>query len=495
MKQIIFDQRTRKGRIWNLKETLARFPFGDPGSPWNQQAEETNDAWIDQFVYEGFCAHKIDFLQNLQGRFAIVFHDTINHRVFVLRDWIGEMPFHYLATESGIFFANTINDLMKSTGEDFLYDNLRSFPQSHYQIIELKDIEENNVAGTFRPDKRVLYFDFESKVMEKVNPSLKMSGFDFTRLSSLIKTSVSRRANRHSNDPNYLLLSGGLDSLSVAVAMKSAGIPFETYTLSVDNKLGEAEMASLFAKKLGVKHYIINLTTSEIIKAFRESIITGEIYHLYNVYCTVGMTLMGKKLSEQGIANAFCGEAMNEAVGDYKDWKIFDPVQHKEVIVQKINTERLQNINERILYVWGHSVDKGKYNRQLGTGLAKHGGARMIKPFMAHGIDLECPYYEPDFLSSIVALTPLQLREFGYKPGLLWQIFQRDFSACGFDEQLIRKCKKIRLQDTTENGDSGISSVLLTTGNDQEKTLTIFNNYFKAGYNIKEKAKNLLCIV
>ena len=437
--------------------------------------------------------HNKEFLRALEGRFAIVYHDPERNIIFLARDWIGEMPFHYLATETGFYFANTITAIKEETHQDFRYDNVRAFPQSHFQIIELKDIDEKNIAATFDADKRRLYYDFEKNVNAKVNEQLDVSTYDFTQLAPLVKNAIVKRAIKNYEDMNYLLLSGGLDSLSIAVAMKSAGIPFETFTLSVDDKLGEAEMASMFAKKLGVKHSVINITTDEIIRSYEDAIIAAETYHLYNVYCTVGMLLMGEKLAARGIRNAFCGEAMNEAVGDYKDWKVYNPVLKREMLIQKINTERLQNTKHRMLYVWGHSIDKLKYNRQLGTGLAKHAGARMIKPFMKHGIELECPYYEQGFLSSIVALTPEQLKQVGYKPGLLWKIFQKDFVRFGFDEALIKNCKKIRLQDATENGEYGISSVLITSGNDQEKTLSIFNNIFNSNYNVKEKSKTLLC--
>jgi asparagine synthetase B (glutamine-hydrolysing) len=493
MRKIVFDSRVKKGKIWNVKEIVAKFPFGDQDSKWNTGTEQTEEQWIDDFVYDGFCNHGKEFLKALEGRFAIVYHDIERNRIFLARDWIGEMPFHYLATETGFYFANTIYAIKEETHEDFLYENVRAFPQSHFQIIELNDIDENNIAATYRPEKRRLYYDFEKDVNEKVNEQLDVTTYDFTQLASLLKNAISKRAITEGQGMNCLLLSGGLDSLSVAVSMKSTGIPFETFSLTVDDKPGEAEMAKMFSKKLGVKHNIINITTEEIISNYEEGIWASEAYHLYNVYCTVGMLLLGQKLSELGIKNAFCGEAMNEAVGDYKDWIVYDTMQRKNVLIQKINTGRLQNIKERTLYVWGHSADKGKYNRQLGTGLAKHAGARMIKPFMQHGIELECPYYEHEFLSSIVALNPVQLKQVGYKPGLLWKIFQKDFIKFGFDEKLIKNCKKIRLQDATENGEYGISSVLITREKDQEKTLRRFNSIFNSNYNVKEKSKTLLC--
>ena len=88
-------------------------------------------------------------------------------------------------------------------------------------------------------------------------------------------------------------------------------------------------------------------------------------------------------------------------------------------------------------------------------------GSRMIKPFMQHEIELECPYYEPEFLSSICSIPYPQLKEIGNKPGLIWRIFKKDFMELGFDEKLVKNCKKIRLQDASDHGEYGISSVLV----------------------------------
>ena len=85
-------------------------------------------------------------MKKLEGRFAIVYYDHLRNKIFLTRDWIGEMPFHYLATETGFYFANTLNAIKEDSGNDFRYENVRAFPQSHFQIIELKDIDEKNIA-------------------------------------------------------------------------------------------------------------------------------------------------------------------------------------------------------------------------------------------------------------------------------------------------------------------------------------------------------------
>ena len=148
MKEFVFDCRNRKGIIWNIQDIISRFPFGDSNAKWNSGIEFSEEEWIDEFVYRGFFKYGKEFLQTLKGRFSIVYHDKDKDRIFLARDWIGEMPFHYLATQTGFYFGNTINAIMNSARGHFSYEYVRAFPQSHYQLIELKNIDENNISGT-----------------------------------------------------------------------------------------------------------------------------------------------------------------------------------------------------------------------------------------------------------------------------------------------------------------------------------------------------------
>ena len=91
MRKIIFDSRVKKGKIWNVKDVISKFPFGEKDSLWNKEVDETTEEWIDDFVYEGFTLHGKEFLKALEGRFAIVYHDIERNRIFLARDWIGEM--------------------------------------------------------------------------------------------------------------------------------------------------------------------------------------------------------------------------------------------------------------------------------------------------------------------------------------------------------------------------------------------------------------------
>lgn len=476
---LLRDVRTYRGHIWNVADVLHRFSVGSRKSPWNRKTPADQPAWIDQFVYEGFRAHGSSFLRFLAGRFAVAFHDEERGTVFLARDWIGEAPMHTLATANALIVGNTIADLKEAAGPEYAYAYVRSFPQSYLQEIDLGHVDPRCVALTMRPDQPTLYFDFERAVREQNEEAAHEPDGAWESLSRHLSRSVRRRVGE-SGEPHAVLLSGGLDSFTVALMMRCLGLPIVAYTLNVGRGGGDVRKAAEFAKLLRIPHHVLEFDAAEVVAAFPDAVRISESYHLFNVYCAVGMLLMGRRLEALGVRSAFCGEAVNEAVGDYHDWAVTDPRTGTPVLLQRVDHKRLGQSSERALYVWGHPLDRGKYNRQLGTGLAKHAGARMIKPFAHCGITLECPYYEPHLLARLAAIPPEALAELGGKPGLVARAFAPELARFGVDTSVVLSSAKVRLQDASEDGEGGLTPILLQAGCDQRRAIEAFNEQFGA---------------
>lgn len=490
----LIDIRRWRGLIWNVQETIRRFPFGEPNAPWNSGQQTTDEAWIDSFVYEGFRRFGSPFLRSLSGRFAVAFEDDKRGELFLARDWIGEEPFHYLATLKGFIVANSISALKEAAHSDYAYTYVRAFPQAHFQIVDLKDVRPAAVSSTIRLSPPELYYDFASAV-EEVRLGDRNAGVDSTcgLLRERLQAAVVERCAIHKVQKYYLLLSGGLDSLSIAIAMKTAGVPFDAVTLSVGGRGGDVAMARQFAEHLGIRHHVIKVSAQEVESVFEEAIHISECYHVFNVYCAVGMHLLGKRMKDAGMEVAFCGEAVNEALGDYHDWTITDPQSGRETILQRINSDRLERVNERIAYAWGRSSDAGIYNKQLGTGLAKHAGSRMYKLFGHHGLRLESPYYDRTLLRRMIAIEPAILKHAGGKPGLFHRIFHKDLEALGVPADLVLNSKKVRFQDASEGGEGGITSILFRHGMDQKLIIRVFNKHFGAHLDPAMESRRLVC--
>jgi asparagine synthetase B (glutamine-hydrolysing) len=492
--KLLKDVRKRRGTIWNVREVLRDYPFGAPHAPWNKGPKTTEEAWLDEFVYQGFLAHGKRFIRALRGRFASAYVDGARGQLFLARDWIGEQPFHYIATLNGFIVGNTLTDLKTAAGSDYSYAYARAFPQAHCQLIDLKEVRIKAISSTIRLSPPDLYYDFVQAVEDaRSNNASAPPETTCDLLRERLHTAVSERMSVHEGRALYLLLSGGLDSFSVALALKRAGARFDAITLSVNGRGGDLDIAREFAKRLGLKHHVLSVEPGDVAGAFEEAIQISECYHLFNIYCAVGMHLLGAIMKRRGFEVAFCGEAVNEAVGDYHDWTINDPRTRHDIVLQKINSERLEKVEERIAYTWGKSADAGLYNKQLGTGLAKHAGSRMYKPFHHHDLHLEAPYYDRTVLENLVSISPAVLKQIGGKPGLFSRVFRRDLQRFNIPKDLVLNSKKVRFQDASEGGEGGITSVLYRKGLDQKRAIETFNRLFESHLDSSLETRRLVC--
>jgi asparagine synthetase B (glutamine-hydrolysing) len=416
-------------------------------------------------------------LAALDGRFAILFFDADRQQVFLARDWIGEAPMHVLATAEALWIANTVSALRDSAGDGYLYAHVRSFPQACWQEIDLHEAMSGQLDLTMRPRRPETFYEFRTQVAAASEDA---DATDFVGLRAAVLKSVAQRV--HPGRKAAMLLSGGLDSLSVALMLRAAGVDFDAFTLSIGEPepKGDPVRAIEYARRLGVKHHLVSVEPADVIHVFDEAVRASESYHLYNVYCAVGMLLLARSLKSEGHDHAFCGEGFNEAVGDYTDWIINDPRNGRQVVLQHLNAKKLSDSEQRLALVWGPGRDHGRYNHQLGAGLAKHAASRMFKPFISYGLELEAPLLDRHFLSQIVAIDGDALKKRGGKPWLVESIFHADLREIGVSEPDVRAAPKVRLQDSSNRGRGGISPLLYGRGYDQRKVLEMFNTLFGA---------------
>lgn len=481
------DRRIIAGDIWNIDELCRRFALSKEAPAAGEGARDG----VDRFIYAGFRKAGATFLEWIEGRFACAYFDPDRRVLFLARDWIGEAPLHWIASRRGFVVANTIAALRESVPDSYSYRFVRAFPQSKYMEIDFSEVDQRCVSETCRFREDALYYDFRAACEH-----LRRSGLQGTRAHlELVRDALERSTARRTGPIRgkiAVLLSGGLDSLSVALMLRSMGVPFVAYTLSIGSGGDDVRMATQFARHLGVEHRIVRVEADDVLRVAPEVVSIAETYHLYNYLCAVGMYLLGSRIAEDGFSVAFCGEAVNEALGDYKDWSVADEASGERRVLQHVNHQRMSQSSERVLYVWGQERDRGKYNRQLGTGLAKHAGSRMVKPFLRYGLKLESPYYDRSVLSHLVSLPADALAGVGGKPGLVMSAFRADLERLHFPNSLVLGCSKVRLQDASEGGRGGITPIMLGAGYDQRRLVELFNEAFCANLDPRLESERLL---
>ena len=214
--------------------------------------------------------HGDEFIQQLDGQFAIAVWDGSRRRMLLSRDRAGIKPLYYAELGGRFLFGSEIKSILAGVRSrpplclEAVYHYL-SFkyvppPLTIYEGVAAVQPAEQVVLHDGRVTKR-RYWDFGHSPCE-IGDEREI----VDRLEHLLARSVRRRLI--ADTPVGALLSGGLDSsLIVAMAAEAADRPISTFTLAYEedfaNKQREVDAARQVADLFGTKHY-------EYVTSYRE---------------------------------------------------------------------------------------------------------------------------------------------------------------------------------------------------------------------------------
>jgi asparagine synthetase B (glutamine-hydrolysing) len=389
-------------------------------------------------------------------------------------DLLGQMPLHVLAGDKRLYVANTVKDLMWVPG--YRYEDVQVV--RHGTRLRCADDGSIETESTFDYHAWCPR-DFEER---------KIGGVEYT--AAYVRARLERVTSDllEAQPTPGCLLSGGVDSMIVCYLTSLKRAKTQAYTLGLSSKVEDVALASEYAKAFKVDHHIVATDSEDIVEAFSESVWRSEIYHLYNVYCAVGMVLLGRHLRGLNTEFAMSGEGANEAFGDYHNWEVTS-TDGKKHVIQHTNVEVFNSPEGRHAYVWGNKRAEARnlFNKQLGTGLAKHGVSRMYKPMYEYGVQLLSPFMDLGVLKMIACIGASELAGVGGKPGFMGLVFAEDIRKGQIPGEFFANRKKTRLQDASVEGRGGITETLLERGFDQAKVIAIFNTAF--GANVANHAR------
>jgi len=396
-----------------------------------------------------------------------------NDGTIITRDPLGQMPVHILKNNVAIYVANTIKDLLPIPGYD--YSKVEVIRHGHRANI---DGDGTLVQSPYVDFNNYLPEGFEQNKFEDTEYCARYIRKKFDQIMSLIldqKTDIA------------CLLSGGVDSMIATYLTSLKQRDVNTYTMGLASNSEDENLAREYSKAFGCKHNEISVTREEVVDTLKESVWRSEIYHLYNVYCAVGMVVLARYLKQLEVRNVISGEGANEGFGDYHNWDMKQDAG--SVRIQSTDIVAFNSPKGRHAYVWGNpnSENQGFFNQQLGSGLAKHGTSRMYKPMNEYGMQLYSPFMNIPIMKVIASLTEQQLQEVGGKPGFMKLVFSEDIKQGRIPAEFFENRKKTRLQDANPDGKGGITETLYKLGFDQQKVIEIYNTLFQA--NIKDDSR------
>jgi asparagine synthase (glutamine-hydrolysing) len=244
--QLVFN-----GEIYNFQEL--RRDLEGKGHRFRSQA----DSEVIVHAYEEWGK---DFLDHLQGMFALALWDQKDQRLILARDRLGIKPLYYTFQKGRLAFASEIKALLEipeilpRVNLQALYDYL-GFEFVPSPLTMFEGIEKlppgNRLIFQKGTAKREVYWDLN-------RPGTSLSQEEaVAELRRLLQETVAKHLI--SDVPLGVFLSGGLDSSTLVALMRRLGVsPLRTFSIGYpDPSFSELPYAEIVAKAFDTEHTVL----------------------------------------------------------------------------------------------------------------------------------------------------------------------------------------------------------------------------------------------
>lgn len=249
------------GEVYNYRDLQAAIVQRHGPIAWKSGTDT-------EVIVEGFAREGVDFLNRLNGIFAMAIYDTQERLLYVLRDPIGIKPLFITEQMGRVFFCSELKGLLalpnlkRTLRLESLADQLAFMyvpePQTLYH--EFRKVEPG-VCFIYRDGKEV----GAKALLAHLHEGMDLSSEDETVecLRTAFATAVQRQIV--ADVPVSLFLSGGLDSSAVAQQAVQCGANInDAYTIAFsyadrkhDAQSDDLHYARLMANRLGLDLHII----------------------------------------------------------------------------------------------------------------------------------------------------------------------------------------------------------------------------------------------
>lgn len=251
------------GEIYNfqeLKKQLNNYPFVS-----NCDTE---------VIIAAYLKWGVDFVQQLNGMFAIAIFDRETNELILYRDRMGKKPLYYYTTDNEFVFASELKPIMKYPGfEKKIDESVLGSYLFHQYICGEQSIFQNVyrlMPGTYLryrngQIKKKKYWDVAQQYhFHETNDGIRYVDAK-KKLKELLYDAVEKRLI--ADVPVGTFLSGGYDSsLITALAQCASNHPVKTFCIGFHEKqFDEARYAKEVAQYLGTDHTELYISEKDML--------------------------------------------------------------------------------------------------------------------------------------------------------------------------------------------------------------------------------------
>jgi len=304
------------GEVYNFKEIAEELK-----QKYKIEFRTSSDTEI---ILEAYAKYGPEFVEKLNGMFAIAIYDTQKNELFVCRDRIGIKPFYYFWNGQDFAFASELKALTKAPSiplkinnnavYHFMHVGYISPPQSIYESIQ--KLESGSWMKISKNNLEIQkYWNINQQINKTVITNEKEA---ITKLSDLIMSSVQYQIK--SDVPFGVFLSGGIDSsLVTAKAVNLSSSKVNTFSIGFEeNRYNESVYAKAVANHLETNHH-------EFIVSYKDAIdLIETIFETYSEPFADSSsipTMLVSKLAKQHVTVTLSGEGGDELFLGYGSYQ------------------------------------------------------------------------------------------------------------------------------------------------------------------------------
>lgn len=289
----------------------------------NHIFETTSDTEVIVHLYEEYGP---EFVNKLNGQFAISIWDKNKKELFLARDRVGIRPLYYTEVENSFVFASEIKSLLEFPGLD-----LQISPKAISEYFTFWTSLSPNTAfeGIFElPPGTYMTINGKGKNITSYweLPIVKPDDYKYTNLEEASKEfeniftdAIKLRLRADVQVAAYL--SGGIDS-SVTTSFIKSILPDNLRTFSIgftEKDYDESSYQKMAASFFNTEHSSVVCSPNEIAKNFKNVVWHAEAPLLRTA--PTPMSLLAKSVNESNIKVVITGEGADELLGGYNIFK------------------------------------------------------------------------------------------------------------------------------------------------------------------------------
>lgn len=309
-----------------------------------------------EIILAAYLKWGIDFVEKINGMFAIALLDREKEIVYLIRDRIGKKPLFYsIDGEKNIVFASEIKAIMKYPyfNKEINKDVVGRFLSRRYltapdtMLKNTYKLEPGSYMtfhnGTFKTEK---YWDVAEKYSILKQDPVTDYGQAKSELKSLLQKAVSGRLV--ADVPVGAFISGGYDSSVVcAIAQEQLQKPLNTFCIGFeDSAYDEAVFAKKISNHIGTNHTEMYITNKDL-----QSLVDSIPIYYDEPFADPSLipTMFVSELAKRDVSVALTGDGGDELFGGYDIYTILQHVQEMQENKNSNSKYSSQSIEYRIL--------------------------------------------------------------------------------------------------------------------------------------------------